>query len=342
MKITTVIPTRNRPNHVRKVLATLQAQTRQADEIIIVDSSDEIKYLDVIKESFPDLPLKYISSEASVCIQRNIGIAQATGDWVFLCDDDIELSKDYLEKLEHYITLHPECGAIAGRLLQQEDNKWVDQYTVTGARDLIWRFIFQLSVWGDVQNIKSSFSPVNLLVIYIKKFYTRRANGFTLAGWPLITSWSTSFQTTIYSLGADLIRRDWLLKSPYDEVLDPSGIGDNYGVAIGFPQDRGIHVIDSTVAYHHRANENRLDRTLAYYRSVLALHYFIKKSKRFGKATTLFFLWSLTGHALLYLAKGSKNMIRAHLKIIALILINKNPYWVAFRKSKKVTKPNFI
>jgi glycosyltransferase involved in cell wall biosynthesis len=342
MKITTVIPTRNRPNHVRKVLATLQAQTRQADEIIIVDSSDEIKYLEVIKESFAGLPLKYISSEASVCIQRNIGIAQATGDWVFLCDDDIELSKDYLEKLELYTTLHPECGAIAGRLLQQEDDKWVDQYPVTGARDLIWRFIFQLSVWGDLQNIKSSFSPVNLLLVYIKKFYSRRGNGFTLAGWPIITSWSASFQTTIYSLGADLIRRDWLLQSPYDEVLDPSGIGDNYGVAIGFPQDRGIHVIDSTVAYHHRANENRLDRTLAYYRRVLALHYFIKKSKRFTKVTALFFLWSLTGNTLLYLAKGSKNMIRANLKIIALILTNKNPYWVAFRKNKKVTKPNFI
>jgi glycosyltransferase involved in cell wall biosynthesis len=54
MKITTVIPTRNRPTHVRKVLATLQAQTRQADEIIIVDSSDEIKHLDVIKEAFQD------------------------------------------------------------------------------------------------------------------------------------------------------------------------------------------------------------------------------------------------------------------------------------------------
>jgi glycosyltransferase involved in cell wall biosynthesis len=307
-----------------------------------VDSSDEIKHLDVIKEIFQDLPLKYISSEASVCIQRNIGIAQATGDWIFLCDDDIELSKDYLEKLEQYITLHPECSAAAGRLLQQEDDKWIDQYPVTGAKDLIWRFIFQLSVWGDLQNIKSSFSPVNLLLVYINKFYSRRANSVTLAGWPLITSWSTSFQTTIYSLGADLIRRDWLLQSPYDEVLDPSGIGDNYGVAIGFPQSRGIHVIDSTIAYHHRANENRLDRTLAYYRRVLALHYFIKKSKRFGHATTLFFLWSLTGNALLYTAKGSKKMIRANLKIILLILTNRNPYWLAFKKNKKVTRPDFI
>ena len=341
MTITAVIPTRNRPNHIRKVLATLQEQTRQADEIIIVDASDETEYLVAIKESFSGLPLIYISSEPSVCIQRNMGVAKATGDWVFLCDDDIELDRNYLEKLEQYIVQHPDCGAIAGRLLQQEEDKWIDQYPVTGARDLIWRFIFQLSIWGDLQNVRSTFSPVNLFLVYIKNFYSRRANSFTLAGWPLITSWGASFQTTIYSLGADLIRRDWLLQSPYDEVLDPSGIGDNYGVAIGFPQERGIHVIDSTVAYHHRANENRLDRTLAYYRRVLALHYFIKKSGRFRKTTSLFYLWSLTGNTLLYLFKGNKKMIRANLKIIALILTDRNPYWLAFKKNEKVIRPVF-
>ncbi len=341
MKITTVIPTRNRPMHINRVLQTLQLQTRQADEIIIVDSSDDKSYIDEVLKHFSHLPLKCIQSSASVCIQRNRGIAVAQGNWIFLCDDDIELNPDYLEKLELYTKSNIECGAVAGRLLQQEDNSWVDQYPVKGAKDLIWRFIFQLSVWGDLQTIKSSF-PINIPLLYIKRFYSRRGNDLTLAGWPLITSWKKdSFQTTVYSLGANLIKRDWLLISPYDEVLDPSGIGDNYGVAIGFPQSLGIHVLDTTFAYHHRAHENRLDRTLAYYRRVLALHYFIKKNKRHGIFTTPLFIWSLTGNTLLYTFKRNKKLVRANLKIIGLILTSKNPYWLAFKGNKKVIRPDF-
>jgi hypothetical protein len=39
------------------------------------------------------------------------------------------------------------------------------------------------------------------------------------------------------------VRRQWLIRSPFDEVLDPHGIGDNYGVAFGFPSK--IHVLNS-------------------------------------------------------------------------------------------------
>ncbi|HEY9048582.1 MAG TPA: glycosyltransferase family A protein, partial [Ohtaekwangia sp.] len=237
MKITTVIPTRNRPAHIAKVLQMLQKQTRLSDEIIIVDTSDDKGYIQDINSQFNTLPLKWLHPEiASVCVQRNIGIRAASGDWIFLCDDDIEAKSDYLEKLEQYAIAHPACGAMAGRLLQLENGIWTDEYPVKGFADLLWRFTFQLSIWGDLDKVQMRF-PGSIFLNPVKKFYRSRQNGLTLGGWPLITSWNSEvFQTTIYSLGANVIRRDWLLHSPYDEVLDPSGIGDNYGVAIGFAQ----------------------------------------------------------------------------------------------------------
>lgn len=341
MKISAVIPTRNRSSNLKNVLNSLLTQTRPVDEILLIDSSDRKDSIDLLKKEYASLPIIWIDTTASVCLQRNIGIQAASGDWIFLCDDDIELNEDYLEKLETYTKENVTCGALAGRLLQYEGNDWTDQYPVKDFKELIWKFIFQLSIWGDINLVKTS-AFVRPLYFLIKKFYTRRGNGFTLAGWPLITNWNgDSFQTSVYSLGANLIKKEWLLHSPYDEALDPNGIGDNYGVALGFPGRNPIHVLSSTFAYHHRAKENRLDATLIYYRRILALHYFIKQNKKFPSFTAAAFIWSLFGNAVLFFLKGNNKMYKITFKAMMVIMRTKNPYWIGFVKNEKIVQPYY-
>jgi glycosyltransferase involved in cell wall biosynthesis len=336
--ISAVIPTRNRPDRMISVLSTLQNQLFLPSEIIIVDSSDDSSYRHTLMKKFYSLPLIWITSAPSVCIQRNAGINQASCEWVLLCDDDIELDTNYLQTLTSHIESNPDCGAIAGRLLQKEEQHWVDQYPVKSFYDLTWRFIFQYSVWGSFDSIKVS-SWQESMFAFMKNWYSKRGNSVSAAGWPLITDWGKdSFCTKIYSLGANLIRRDWLLKSPYDEVLDRSGIGDNYGVALGFPGHLPIRVIASTHAYHHRAEENRLARNVSHYRRILALQYFLKRSgqKRVAHA---WFLWSLFGKTLAFTFKGDWKMMKATLKAMGLILVGRNPYWNGHGIGKKVIQP---
>jgi glycosyltransferase involved in cell wall biosynthesis len=327
---------------ISRVLQTLKDQILQPEEIIIVDASDpEIRIEDVVN-LFKDIPVKFMASPvASVCAQRNIGVRMAKQDWIFLCDDDLELDTNYLQEIHKHIINNPESGAVSGRFLQQEQAEWVGEYPVTGFADLLWRFLFQLSIWGDINKVSSAF-PGSIILRWIKNFYSRRSNSLTKAGWPLITSWSVDqLDTTVYSLGASVVRKDWLLRSPYDEVLDPSGIGDNYGVALGLPYKRSIRVIGSTAAYNHRAVENRLDRPLAYFRRVLALHYFIKKNKNFGQTTVIWFVWSIIGNLALAILKRDSLMIRANRKVLVLILTGKNPYRLASLRGEKIIKPRF-
>jgi len=122
----------------------------------------------------------------------------------------------------------------------------------------------------------------------------------------------------------------------YDEVLDPYGIGDNYGAALSFPGN--IHVINSTTAYHHRASEGRADRNLAYYRRLLALHYFILRSRQ-GVVTRLFFLWSVFGNSLMSLLKGDLILFRINIKVFALVVLSRNPYILGHRKHQRVVEP---
>src|SRR6185295_17891110 len=96
------------------------------------------------------------------------------------------------------------------------------------------------------------------------------------AGWPVITDFSGDFFITpVYGLGASVVGREWLLLSPYEELLDRHGIGDNYGVAMSFPVT-GIHVLNNAFVYHHQEPANRLQRPLQYLRRVFALDYFIR------------------------------------------------------------------
>jgi glycosyltransferase involved in cell wall biosynthesis len=337
--ISVVVPTRNRKQHLFTLLNSVSRQTLTPQEVIVVDSSDDQSYHKQITQGYPSLNVRFIRSEASVCIQRNIGIRAALNEWVLLIDDDIEIEPEYLSILIGYAADIPECGAFAGRLMQLEQDVWTDQYPPPSARGLIFKFIFQLPVWGDITEAEEFRKPF-FLSSTIRKFYETRGNTFALSGWPLITKWERNFRTTIYSLGANLIKRQWLLDSPYAEVLDSNGIGDNYGVALGFPGTGGIFVTDDVKAFHHRAQENRLENAVAYNKRVLALHYFISRSKRFHRWNLIWFYWSVFGNALLFLIKGKGRLTLYSWKALALMVTGRNPYSLRERKLKQQRATN--
>ena len=337
--ISVVIPTRNRPGRIRNALSSLAQQTLRPAEVIVVDASDEGFYdAKALANEFQTLPLILLSSAPSVCIQRNKGIDAAKSDWIFLCDDDIELPRDHFQHLANHVAKHPGCGAVAGKLRQLESGVWVDQYPPRRFSTALYMFVFQLSVWGPIDGVKTN--PFTRPVLdWMKEWYRKRGNRESLAGWPLITQWQRPcFTTRFYSLGADLVRRELLLSSPYDPVLDPGGIGDNYGVALGLPN--GIDVIDSTYTLHHREQENRVNRKIAYYRRILALHYFVRARFTNSTITTLWLCWSIIGLSLVQLLRLDVSMLKLSVKAFFKIVAGRNPYIVAKDEGRVVISPD--
>jgi hypothetical protein len=162
----------------------------------------------------------------------------------------------------------------------------------------------------------------------------------TIAGWPVITQLDKPYFTTqTYSLGSSITKRTWLIESPYDEVLDPSGIGDNYGVTLGFMNGQGMYVTHSTYSHNYRAKDNRLEASTAYFRRILALHYYLMTRKGFTANNRRWFVWSLLGNVLLSVGKLKFHLVKANVKAIVLILMNKNPYVVGKKDGRKIIKP---
>jgi len=177
------------------------------------------------------------------------------------------------------------------------------------------------------------------VIRWIKAYYRRKGNHLSLAGWPVLTQFSGTFFTTpLYSLGAALVRKDWLLAAPFDEVLDRYGMGDNYGVAAGIPP-AGLCVVTDAFVYHQKEASGRIRRPLQYFRRVLALDYFIstKETLRFARPGWL--LWSLIGNALSFIRDNDRPMMRPAVRTIWMVATRQNPYRKAAGAGKKTLEP---
>ena len=331
--ISVVIPTCNRKPGLLALLGNLDHSEYPLFEVIIVDSGDDRLVPDDY-ERFTNLKIHYMSSERSVSIQRNIGIRLAGGPLIFLCDDDIEVPPDYLQRLTDHLALHPEAGAVSGLVLQQEKGVWQASYPVRSASELLRKFIFQLSIWGEIDCPQN-----NLLIKKITAWYRRKGNHISLAGWPVITEFSGDyFISPIYGLGASLVKKEWLVHSPYEEVLDRNGIGDNYGVAIGFPV-MGIHILTQASVNHHQAAANRLHHPLQYLRRVLALDYFIRTKKELQHIKRRWLIWSLTGNFLMALLARNGRMIHSTFTSIRIVTFGRNPYMTGAKNNQRIVEP---
>lgn len=326
-QVSIVIPTCNRKESLLKTLHAASLQLYPAAEIIIVDAGNEPIGCETLANAFPLAPIRYFTSRPSVCVQRNMGIQMAIHPYILLCDDDVEMPGDYLLKLTTYLAKQEDAGIVTGLFLQKDnDGLWEYQFRTTSFFKCTWNFIFQLSCWGDLEDIKANFITAPLLQ-YIKQWYAKRGNTYSLAGWPLLTNFTSPVtRTDVYTLGAALIKKEWLLASPFEEKLVPNGIGDNYGVTLNLPELQPIHILTGAYVWHHHAPENRLKMVTAYRYRVYALHYFMKKNNRFNYTNRMFLYWSLIGNFISQAVSLQFKLACTSASTLMVLCFGKNPY----------------
>jgi glycosyltransferase involved in cell wall biosynthesis len=105
MQISVIIPTYNRYELLKRALTSVYAQTFQPAEVIVVDDgSSDATYN--IKNDFPNII--YIRQEnKGVSNARNVGIKQASCQWMAFLDSDDEFHADKLQKQVDFHTKNP-------------------------------------------------------------------------------------------------------------------------------------------------------------------------------------------------------------------------------------------
>jgi len=117
-KISIIIPTKNRSDHLPVLLASLRAQTRPVDELILVDDSDEEGFasnailMASLTDELPELTVLHLAGRhLGSADARNQGVDSATGDIISFLDDDVVLDPNYYLHLERTMESDDVAGA---------------------------------------------------------------------------------------------------------------------------------------------------------------------------------------------------------------------------------------
>ncbi len=111
--ITTIIPTFNRADFLGEALNSILNQTRIVDEIIVWDDGSTDHTEQVVRDC--DSKIRYFRTEnGGKSKALNAALAQASGDLIWICDDDDIALPDAAKILETLLANAPEAGLAAG------------------------------------------------------------------------------------------------------------------------------------------------------------------------------------------------------------------------------------
>lgn len=137
-KVSVIIPTFNRPELLKRSVASVLAQTYQDLEVIIVDDGDKIHAREVA-QSFHDPRIVYIENDPPKRgggASRNIGIAHARGIWIAFQDDDDEWFPDKLAlQIDALSHASPDVGFCFTAVENDQGDKQVETKVAEGVFD---------------------------------------------------------------------------------------------------------------------------------------------------------------------------------------------------------------
>ncbi len=115
--VSVIIPNWNGAEHLPTCLDSLQCQTVQNAEVIVVDNGSTDGSLALLGSRYPEarvLPLEKNRGFAGAC---NAGMRTARGSFVVLLNNDTQVDPQWLEEVLVAFERHPEAGMVASKML---------------------------------------------------------------------------------------------------------------------------------------------------------------------------------------------------------------------------------
>ncbi len=116
LKVSVALATYNGESYIRNQLESLAAQIRRPDEVIIADDCSSDKTVEIIKEFLEEkgLDWRLFEGKTNLGFKKNFrkAISLATGDIVFLCDQDDIWCEDKIECILNVFSANPKAKSV--------------------------------------------------------------------------------------------------------------------------------------------------------------------------------------------------------------------------------------
>ena len=116
--MTVVVPTRDRPEMLRRCLESIRKSLGPQDELIVVDSASKTTGA---RETASEFGAVYIEDDVPGAGRaRNVGWRAAENELVAFVDDDITVAPDWTDAVRAVFAARPDLGFVTGRVTPPE------------------------------------------------------------------------------------------------------------------------------------------------------------------------------------------------------------------------------
>lgn len=184
MRVSVVIPTYNRRELLRECLRSINAQVRPADEIVVVDDGSTDGTSEMIRDEFASVRCIRVPN-GGVVAARIVGIAQASHEWIALCDSDDLWTPEFLATRMGLLDRHPQCLYSFGNFRLYDGAKASDGTKFDDAPKHYWQRFGQLTpdksaivAWEPPYASLLRFQPVFPSTVVMHRTFYERTGGF--------------------------------------------------------------------------------------------------------------------------------------------------------------------
>ncbi len=136
LRISVAIANMNGRRYLAPCLQALAAQTRQPDEVVVVDSASADGSQELLATDFADVRLVDLQRRPGIAAAFNACVSHTRGDAVVLLNNDTEVAPGWLAALENEFTARARAGSFASKVLFARDRRTInavgDFYTPEG------------------------------------------------------------------------------------------------------------------------------------------------------------------------------------------------------------------
>ena len=178
--VSVILLSYNRPEMLREALVSLVSQSYPNLSIVVVDNrSPTSDHIARVVAEFPTIELIAQRTNAGFTGGMNKGIQHASGDYVYLTEDDITLAPDYIENLIGYMAGRPHVGIASGVQYNKSDSTFRfagGEFTLGRAFELTMRYASQRDTGGLVDPFPTGFVPGSMM--FARAELWRKLGGF--------------------------------------------------------------------------------------------------------------------------------------------------------------------
>jgi len=124
--VSVVIPTWNGRELLDAALASLRGQSLPPDEVIVVDNGSTDGTVEHVRAQWPAVTVLALPENTGFAAATNRGIERASGEFVALVNNDVELHPDFLRELVTALSADPGAASAAAKMLRLDDRGVID------------------------------------------------------------------------------------------------------------------------------------------------------------------------------------------------------------------------